>query len=167
MSGICAASPAIDVEPFVPRVTRRRTIPAPRSQVWDLVSDPYNLPRWWPRVMRVESVEGTGAGTQWTKVLGTAEGRGVRADFRARESTAEERFTWEQEIAGTPFERHLRRYEVEINLSESEDGTEVTLTAAQTLRGLSRLGSPMMRRGQGALLDEALDGIERAFVGEG
>jgi len=35
----------------------------------------------------------------------------------------------------------------------------------QTLRGLSRLGSPMMRRGQGSLLDEALDGIERALTG--
>jgi hypothetical protein len=40
----------------------------------------------------------------------------------------------------------------------------VTLAAAQTLRGLSRLGSPMMRHGQGALLDEALDGIERALT---
>jgi hypothetical protein len=29
---------------------------------------------------------------------------------------------------------------------------------------MSRLGSPMMRRGQGAILDEALDGIERALT---
>ena len=33
------------------------------------------------------------------------------------------------------------------------------------LRGMSRLGSPMMRHGQGAILDEALDGIERALTG--
>jgi len=148
----------------VPRVNRRRTIAAPRPEVWELVSDPYSLPRWWPRTMRVESVEGEGADLQWTKVLGTAEGRGVRADFRRRESVEGERFGWEQQIAGTPFERHLRRYEIDLILADAEAGTEVTVAAAQTLRGLSRLGSPMMRRGQGALLDEALDGLERALA---
>ena len=114
--------------------------------------------------MRVESVEGEGVGLQWTKVLGTAEGRGVRADFRCIEDVDGERFGWEQLIPGTPFERHLRRYEIEVGLSAEGDGTAVSLAAAQTLRGLSRLGSPMMRRGQGALLDEALDGIERALT---
>ncbi len=114
--------------------------------------------------MRVESVEGEGTGAQWTKVLGTAEGRGVRADFRCRESVEAERFAWEQLIPGTPFERHLRRYEIQVGLSDEGEGTAVTLAAAQTLRGLSRLGSPMMRRGQGALLDEALDGIDRALT---
>lgn len=114
--------------------------------------------------MRVESVEGEGEDARWTKVLGTSEGRGVRADFRCVESVEAERFGWEQEISGTPFERHLRRYAVEVALSDEEGGTGVTLSAAQTLRGLSRLGSPMMRRGQGALLEEALDGLERAVT---
>ena len=49
-------------------------------------------------------------------------------------------------------------------MSDEDGDTAVTLAAAQTLRGLSRLGSPMMRRGQGALLDEALDGLERALT---
>jgi uncharacterized protein YndB with AHSA1/START domain len=136
----------------------------PRAEVWELISDPYSLARWWPRTMRVESVEGEGADVQWTKVLGTAEGRGVRADFRCRERIEGERFGWEQMIEGTPFERHLRRYEVDISLGAAESGTEVTIAAAQALRGLSRLGSPMMRRGQGALLEEALDGLERALA---
>jgi hypothetical protein len=114
--------------------------------------------------MRVESVEGEAEGARWTKVLGTAEGRGVRADFRCVESAEGERFGWEQEIPGTPFERHLRRYAIEVGLEDDGDGTRVTIGAQQTLRGLSRLGSPMMRRGQGALLDEALDGIERALT---
>ncbi len=114
--------------------------------------------------MRVEGVEGERAGAQWTKVLGTAEGRGVRADFRCTCSVDGERFDWEQLIGGTPFERHLRRYAVEIALNDASPGTEVTIMAAQALRGLSRLGGPMMRRGQGALLDEALDGIERALT---
>jgi len=148
----------------MPRVTRRRTIASPPAAVWELVSDPYSLPRWWPRTLRVEGVEGEGAGGEWTKVLGTAEGRGVRADFRCSESVEGERYAWEQQVEGTPFERHLRRYAVEIELREPGDGTAVSLSASQALRGLSRLGSPMMRRGQGALLDEALDGIERALA---
>jgi uncharacterized protein YndB with AHSA1/START domain len=147
----------------VPRVTRRRTIAAPRPEAWALISDPYSLARWWPRTMRVESVEGEGAEAQWTKVLGTAEGRGVRADFRCRDYAGGERFGWEQMIEDTPFERHLKRYEIDISLADAAGGTEVTIAAAQTLRGLSRLGSPMMRRGQGALLDEALDGLGRAL----
>ena len=148
----------------MPRVTRQRRVGAPKAAVWELISDPYSLPRWWPRTMRVESVEGEGVDLQWTKVLGTAEGRGVRADFRCIESVDEERFGWEQLIPGTPFERHLRRYEVQVSLSDEGDNTAVTLAATQTLRGLSRLGSPMMRRGQGSLLDEALDGLERALT---
>ena len=147
----------------MPRVTRRRVVAAPAPSVWELVSDPYSLARWWPRTMRVESVEGEGAGARWTKVLGTSEGRGVRADFRCVEAREGECFGWEQEIAGTPFERHLRRYAVSLTLADAEPGTTVTIAASQTLRGLSRLGSPMMRRGQGALLDEALDGLERAL----
>lgn len=134
--------------------------------MWGLVSDPYSLPRWWPRTQRVEGVEGEGAGAQWTQVLGTAEGRGVRADFRCTEALAEERLAWEQEIPGTPFERHLKRYALRLSLEEEGEGTAVTLAASQTLRGLSRLGSPMMRRGQGELLDEALDGLERAVAGD-
>ncbi len=148
----------------MPRVTRQRRVGAPVDVVWELVSDPYSLARWWPRTMRVESVEGEEADLQWTKVLGTAEGRGVRADFRCIESVDGERFGWEQLIPGTPFERHLRRYEVQVSLGDEGDNTAVTLAATQTLRGLSRLGSPMMRRGQGALLDEALDGLERALT---
>jgi uncharacterized protein YndB with AHSA1/START domain len=151
----------------LPRVTRRRTIAAPRPQLWALVSEPYSLARWWPRTMRVESVEGEGGDSQWTKVLGTAEGRGVRADFRCRDFAEDERFGWEQMIEDTPFERHLRRYEINISLEDAAPGTEVTIAAAQTLRGLSRLGSPMMRRGQGALLDEALDGLEQVLGGSG
>jgi uncharacterized protein YndB with AHSA1/START domain len=152
----------------VPRVSRRRTIPAPRERVWELVSDPYSLPRWWPRTTRVENVDAKGGGrrTRWTKVLETAEGRGVRADFRCVSSAREERYVWEQELEGSPFARHLRQAGVEVLLRGREGGTEVTLTSSQTLRGMSRLGSPMMRGGQGRILDEALDGIERALTGE-
>ena len=147
----------------MPRVTRKRAVSAAAAEIWELVMDPYNLPRWWPRVQRVEGVEGEGVGMQWTSVLGTAEGRGVRADFRCDESAVGERMAWGQLLTGSPFERHLRRYELAIELCGKGDGTEVTLYASQTLRGLSRLGSPMMRGGQGRLLEEALDGLERVL----
>ena len=150
----------------MPRVTRRRAIAAPPQEVWRLISDPHSLPRWWPRVGRVENVDRRSAGrrSQWTKVLETAEGRGVRADFRCLSSAANERYVWEQQLEGTPFDKHLRRSEVEVALRGEGDGTRVTLSSVQTLRGLSRLGSPLMRRGQGAILDEALNGIERALT---
>jgi uncharacterized protein YndB with AHSA1/START domain len=150
----------------VPRAGRRRTIAAPRAAVWELVSDPYSLPRWWPRTARVEDVEeGEPAeGRQWTAVLRTAEGRGVRADFHCSAAVEGERYAWEQRIEGTPFERHLRRSGAEIRLADAgAGGTEVRLATSQALRGLSRLGAPMMRRAQGAVLEEALDGIERVL----
>jgi uncharacterized protein YndB with AHSA1/START domain len=152
----------------VPRVSRRRVIEAPVAEVWSLVSDPYNLPRWWPRTSRVENVERTSAGkrSQWTKVLQTSEGRGVRADYRCLSSAEEERYVWEQQLENSPFERVLRSSVIEIGIEPKDDSSEVRLTSRQQLRGMSRLGSPMMRRATGRTLNEALDGIERALVGD-
>ncbi len=149
----------------MPRVTRRRTFAAPVPEVWKLVSDPYSLPRWWPRVGRVENVERRPGGrrSQWTKVLQTAEGRGVRADYRCLSSAENERYVWEQQVEGTPFAKHVRSSVVEVGLRPDGAGTEVSLSHDQTLRGMSRIGAPMMRRAQRDVLDEALDGIERAL----
>jgi uncharacterized protein YndB with AHSA1/START domain len=150
----------------MPRVTRRRALAVPIEEVWELVSDPYSLPRWWPKTARVENVDQKSAGrrSQWTKVLETAEGRGVRADFRCLSSATGERYVWEQQLEGTPFARHLRSSVVEIGLRAKGEGTEVSLASKQVLRGLSRLGSLLMRHGQGEILEEALDGIERALA---
>jgi uncharacterized protein YndB with AHSA1/START domain len=149
----------------VARVTRTRTVEASPTEVWRLVSDPYNLPRWWPRTARVENVDPKPGGkrTQWTKVLQTSEGRSVRADFRCVSSAEGERYAWEQDLAGTPFERHLNALRVEVRLREREGGTEVSLTEEQSLKGMSKLGSPLMRRARGDVLDEALAGIEEAM----
>jgi uncharacterized protein YndB with AHSA1/START domain len=150
----------------VARVTRTRTVEAPLQEVWKLVSDPYSLPRWWPRVTRVENVDAKGGGrrARWTKVLETAEGRGVRADFRCISSAEGERYVWEQELEGTPFERYLKALQVEVRLRDREGGTEVGLSEEQSLKGMSKLGSPLMRRARGDALDEALDGLERALA---
>jgi carbon monoxide dehydrogenase subunit G len=88
----------------------------------------------------------------------------VRADYRCVSSAARERYVWEQQLAGSPFERHLRSSTVEIGLRPDGGGTEVSIASEQKLRGMSRLGSPMMRGGQGKILDEALDGLERALT---
>ena len=48
-------------------VERERTVAAAPEAVWELVSDPHMLPRWWPGVQRVEEV----TGIAWTKVLRT------------------------------------------------------------------------------------------------
>ena len=41
----------------MPTARRSRTIAAPAQELWDVIRDPHHLPRWWPRVTRVEDVE--------------------------------------------------------------------------------------------------------------
>ena len=149
----------------MPTVARSRVIGASTDAVWSLVSDPHNLPRWWPETTRIEDVEG-GAGSRrsrFTQVMTTSKGRTVRADFRCTASTSGERIVWEQQLEGTPFAKHLKRSQVEIELRGEGDGrTAVAISSTQTMRGLSRLGGAMLRRAQGTILDEALDGLEEA-----
>lgn len=147
----------------MPKVSRSRVIAAPREDVWALVGDPHSLPRWWPRALRVEDVQGSGRRARWTLVLGTERGSGVRADFRCEASSEPERLTWAQDVAGTPFERILRSSEVEIVIEPApEAGSRVTITSDEVLRGLSRLGAGMLRGATKRRLDEALEGIELA-----
>jgi uncharacterized protein YndB with AHSA1/START domain len=117
--------------------------------------------------MRVEDVEGQGERSRWTAVLETERGTGVRADYRCSGSSNRRRFAWRQDLDGTPFERILKESRVEIRLEpEGEGATEVRLESEERLRGLSRLGSTMMRGATRRRLDEALDGIDLALVGE-
>jgi uncharacterized protein YndB with AHSA1/START domain len=150
----------------MPRVSRTRTVAAEPARVWKLVSDPHSLARWWPRALRVEDVrDPEDEPAQWTIVLATERGAGVRADFRCTESSELERLAWEQEIDGTPFDRILKTAKLSIELAPEPAGTAITLTSDERLRGLSRLGSALMRGASQRRLDEALEGIERALVG--
>jgi uncharacterized protein YndB with AHSA1/START domain len=150
----------------MPKASRSRTIGAGREATWRVVSDPHQLSRWWPRVSRVEGVRERrrGAGTQWTTVLETSSGRGVRADFRCLYARAGEACAWEQEIEGSPFAKVLRSAVTTVELDDADQGTRVRIELAQRLRGLSRLGGFMMKRATGAQLEEALAGLERALV---
>ena len=139
------------------KVRRSRVVAAPPEELWATVGDPYHLPRWWPRVERVELVQGDG----FTQLLRTDKGRAIRADFRVVESRRPELRRWRQEVDGTPFEGILAWSETEIRLEPAGDGsTRVTLVQEQKLRGLARLGGLMVRRAARRALDGALEGLE-------
>jgi uncharacterized protein YndB with AHSA1/START domain len=153
----------------VPRVSRKRRIAAPVSDIWSIVSDPHHLPRWWPRTRRVENVRRgpEPRGATWTQVFETKGGRGVRGDYRCISAARDERYVYEQLVEDTPFEKVLRSSQTEVRLAPADGETEVTLAISQRLRGLSRLGSPMMRRGTGRILDDALEGLAEAVAAPG
>ena len=146
----------------MPRIRRSRTIGATPEQVWRTVADPHHLPRWWPRVQRVEAVDAE----HFTEVLATDQGRSVRADFRVLESRAPAVRRWAQEVAGSPFERLLRSAEIELRLEPGGPGaTRVTLTIRQRLRGVGALGGFLVRRATARQADKALEGLARLHDG--
>jgi uncharacterized protein YndB with AHSA1/START domain len=138
-------------------VQRSRTLPASQQELWEIVSDPHHMPRWWPGVERMEAVEDD----RFTQVLKTKRGRPVRADFRVVLSEPPWTRSWSQEVAGTPFERVLTESVVEVRLEPAPGGTEVTISQQQKLRGYSRTGGILLRRATVSKLDEALDALAR------
>jgi uncharacterized protein YndB with AHSA1/START domain len=143
----------------VPTARRSRIIAAPAEELWEVICDPHHLPRWWPRVNRVEDVE-DGA---FTEVMKTAKGKLVRADFRlVRSDERAHSLAWQQQLEGTPFARLLSSAETQVNLEPVAEGTSVTIELRQRLSGFfPRFGGFMVRRAAAATLDEALSGLER------
>jgi uncharacterized protein YndB with AHSA1/START domain len=143
----------------VPRATRSRTIAAPVEELWEVIRDPHHLPRWWPRVERVEDVDGD----LFTEVMRTKKGKVVRADFNivALEEGAR-RLRWEQRVEGTPFAHVLKAANTEVRLAPGGQATEVTIELQQTLNGIfPRFGGSMVRRAAAQTIEGALDGLER------
>jgi uncharacterized protein YndB with AHSA1/START domain len=161
----------------MPSATASRTIAASPEAVWGVIRDPHHLPRWWPRVTRVEGVE-DGA---FTEVLTGRKGKVVRADFTVVESRPERRMVWSQEVEGTPFERVLRSAVTQIDLKPVTDdacpGTQVRIELSQEMPaplgggaglsraflGISRFGSPLVKRAAAATIEQALDGLAQVF----
>jgi uncharacterized protein YndB with AHSA1/START domain len=135
-------------------------VDAPAGEVWELITDPAHLPRWWPRVTRVEGVE-RGA---FTKVYASRNGRLVRADFHVEADERALTLRWEQQVEDTPFARVLSTARTELRLEPAGAGTKVTIELRQKLRGIfANLGASRVRSAAGKVLDEALDGLERIF----
>jgi uncharacterized protein YndB with AHSA1/START domain len=169
----------------VPTARSSRTIAASAEELWNVVRDPHHLPRWWPRVTRVEDVEGDA----FTEVMRTAKGRLVRADFTLERADEHDRaLRWTQHVEGTPFARLLSSAETEVRLrplagggataapsaggagarvgsdptAASDPATEVTIELRQKLSGFfPRFGGFMVRRAAAATIEQALDGLER------
>jgi carbon monoxide dehydrogenase subunit G len=131
-------------------------VQADPDAVWQVVGDPSHLARWWPKVQRVENV-GRDA---FTTVFGTAKGRPVRADYRIAESSPPSHRRWDQVVEGSPFEKFLSAFTLAADVEARDGGAHVTLTAVQKLRGMSRFGGFLAKRGMRRQLDEALDGLE-------
>jgi uncharacterized protein YndB with AHSA1/START domain len=165
-----------------------RTIHASPDDLWRVVSDPYHLPRWWPRVERVEDV-GDGA---FTEVMRTRAGKTVRADFDLlRADPASRLVLWQQRLEGTPFAGVLSQSETELRIEPAApdvpsaragaQASEVTIEMRQELSGRASqsilagrdapsprprrrppsLGGWMLRRAAARTIAEALDGLER------
>jgi len=147
------------------RAMRTRQLIATPQALWEVVEDPFAMTRWWPDVARVEGVEDD----RFTLVFQTRRRRPVRMDFRVLASDApgsggeaSGHRAWEQEVAGTPFERVLDSAITEVLIEPAQGGTsQVTIAQLQKLRGYSRTGTLMLRRATNKRLDEALDGLAR------
>jgi uncharacterized protein YndB with AHSA1/START domain len=138
----------------------KRTLCVDQQELWELIADPHHFPRWWPGVIRMEGVDED----RFTQVFRTKRGRPVRIDFHIVASDPPTTRAWEQEIAGTPFERVLNELMIEVQLQPAPAGTEVIISQQQKLRGYSRTGGFLLRRATRARLSEALDGLERIFT---
>lgn len=129
--------------------------------MWALVSEPRAFPSWWPGVERVEEARPDA----WTKVLRSSKGKLLRADFTRLDEEPPRMLEWRQEVEESPFERFLSESRTRVSLHEAAPGeTRVELEAIRRLRGLARLGWPMVRRATRKQLDAALTGLDRAMA---
>ena len=128
------------------------------DRVWELVADPHNLPRWWPETVRVEDV--AGIARRASAAASRRSSRRARDAASAPTSAAPAR----PPASGSSGSRRstARRSRascaapmLELRLdAEERIGSRVTLEAPSALRGLSRLGAPMMRGRDRAPLDD-------------
>lgn len=132
---------------------------APAGDVWEIATDPYHLPRWWPATSRVERVSRAG----WTSVFTSPRGRTVRADYSVVTTEPPRRAHWRQDLDGTPFARLFSAVEYELSLAEAGGGrTEVALTVTQRARGFARFGGLQLKLAARRQLDQALEALAGA-----
>jgi uncharacterized protein YndB with AHSA1/START domain len=135
------------------------TVPRAPEEVWDVISDPAQLPRWWPGVTRVE--EATAAA--WTTVLTSPKGKSVRMDYTRMHAEQPARLVWRQEVEATPFERILAEATTSLELEPAEDGTRVAIELDQKPRGWARFAPLQFRAAGRRQVQGAADGLRRLF----
>ena len=113
----------------MPTVSRSEAIRAPAERIWELVTDPHSLPRWWPRAQRVEEA----SDEAWTLVLASDRGKPVRADYTRTVAEPPALVEWRQELAETPFERLLSEARVRIRIDGGPGESTVEITAIERL----------------------------------
>jgi uncharacterized protein YndB with AHSA1/START domain len=140
-------------------VRRETVVPQAPEEVWRLVSDPDQLPRWWPGVTRVEDA----TAQAWTTVLASPKGKSVRMDYSRVEVTEPTRLVWRQEVDESPFERILAEATTSVELSQADEGTRVAIELDQKPRGWARLAPLQFRAAGKRQVEGAVEGLERLF----
>jgi uncharacterized protein YndB with AHSA1/START domain len=140
-------------------VRRETVVPRAPDEVWRVVSDPAQLPRWWPGVARVEEA----TEQAWTTVLTSPKGKSVRMDYSLVEATPPARLVWRQEVEQSPFERILAEATTSLELAEEGTGTRVAIELDQTPRGWARFAPLQFRAAGKRQVEGALEGLERLF----
>jgi uncharacterized protein YndB with AHSA1/START domain len=139
-------------------------VAAAPEEVWRIVSDPAQFPRWWPGVTRVEE-----AGPEaWTNVLSSPRGKAVRADYTRVEAIPGERLVWRQEVDQSPFERLLVSAVTTVSLAPAgAQATRVRIALDQKPRGWARFAPLQFRTAGSRQVRGALDGLRELFGGAG
>ena len=140
-------------------VRRETVVPRGREEIWQVVSDPAQLPRWWPGVTRVEDA----TAQAWTTVLTSAKGKSVRMDYTRVSAEEPTRLAWRQEVEQSPFERILAEATTSVELSAADAGTRVTIALDQKPRGWARFAPLQFRAAGRRQVEGALDGLRRLF----
>jgi uncharacterized protein YndB with AHSA1/START domain len=140
-------------------VQRETVVGGSLDEVWRVVSDPDQLPRWWPGVSRVEEA----TPEAWTTVLTSPKGKSVRMDFTRVAAEEPSRLVWRQEVEQSPFERILAEATTSVELSATEDGTRVAIALNQKPRGWARFAPLQFRAAGTRQVQGAVEGLERLF----
>jgi uncharacterized protein YndB with AHSA1/START domain len=140
-------------------VRRETVVPRAPDEVWRLVSDPAQLPRWWPGVTRVEEA----TAQAWTTVLTSPKGKSVRMDYTRVQATEPTRLVWRQEVEQSPFERILEEATTSLELSQDGAGTRVAIELEQKPRGWARFAPLQFRAAGKRQVEGAVEGLERLF----
>lgn len=145
----------------MPRNTVTRNLTADPDTLWKLVGDPSKLPRWWPKVERVDRRDPE----RFTKWVVSPRGRAVEMHYSLEEAGPGRRTVWRQDLDAGPFARSLRSASEEIRVEQSGDGSRLSLSLERRLRGSARLGAWFVWRGQRRELREAMDAVEERVDG--